>query len=541
MPKNSFLSLPVLFLLLVLMQVITSKMSSPYHTIKVVDKETQRGIPMVNLTTTNMISHFTDSNGVVAFFELGLMDSTVYFEIVADGYEFDKDAIGFSGAAVFVSSGGRTVLNMTRTQIAHRLYRSTGEGIYRDSLMVGESIQNGKIATDFAYKKFLINSQVMGLDSSMMCLFKNRIYMFYGDTLKPSYVLGNFHATGATIDQSQLNIEFGLNISYITTDDNSQKINTHHSQATRDRSIRGESSFVKPMAPIEPLSEPTWIHDIVSLRDAQGTEHMMGAYYKPPNGDVAEKRGLIRWNEKLTQFEKIADVLAYERDHIWPVDGGHPLIVDNYVYFGQPYPMIRCKASVEGFTQLSSYEAFTCLKPSTTIPNNDLNAIQLDRGDDGKLIWSWKVNTSPLTIYQLNTLVEKGVIKRDEAYYLQLRSVDDPSKNILAAAGSVSWNQYRKKYVMIAEQSFGESSFIGEVWYSEADEPHGPYVYAKKVVTHKTRDFYNPVHYSLFDQQDGRIIFFEGTYVNTFDKAHPTPRYNYNQQMYKLDLADIKL
>jgi hypothetical protein len=40
----------------------------------------------------------------------------------------------------------------------------------------------------------------------------------------------------------------------------------------------------------------------------------------------------------------------------------------------------------------------------------------------------------------------------------------------------------------------------------------------------------------------GRVIYLEGSYVNTFSgNPHPTPYYEYNQIMYRLDLADARL
>ena len=94
---------------------------------------------------------------------------------------------------------------------------------------------------------------------------------------------------------------------------------------------------------------------------------------------------------------------------------------------------------------------------------------------------------------------------------------------------------------MIAVEVFG-SSFLGEVWYAEADTPLGPWVYARKIVTHDDYSFYNPKQHPLFDQEDGRILFFEGTYTSTFSgNKDPTPRYDYNQVMYQLDLADHRL
>jgi hypothetical protein len=94
---------------------------------------------------------------------------------------------------------------------------------------------------------------------------------------------------------------------------------------------------------------------------------------------------------------------------------------------------------------------------------------------------------------------------------------------------------------MVAEEA-GGSSNLGEIWYAEADNPAGPWVYARKIVTHNKYSFYNPRHHAMFDQEGGRRIFFEGTY-STFFSGHEeaTPLYDYNQIMYQLDLEDPRL
>ncbi|MHC4744596.1 MAG: hypothetical protein ACYS8Z_22005, partial [Planctomycetota bacterium] len=80
------------------------------------------------------------------------------------------------------------------------------------------------------------------------------------------------------------------------------------------------------------------------------------------------------------------------------------------------------------------------------------------------------------------------------------------------------------------------------VWYAETDTPVGPWAYARKVVTHDKYTFYNPKQHPYFDQKGGRLIYFEGTYSHTFSgNPNPTPRYDYNQIMYRLDLADKRL
>ena len=105
------------------------------------------------------------------------------------------------------------------------------------------------------------------------------------------------------------------------------------------------------------------------------------------------------------------------------------------------------------------------------------------------------------------------------------------------------WNNYRHKWIMIAVQQGGATSYLGEVWYAEADTPAGPWRYARKVVTHDAYWFFNPKHHPYFDQDGGRQIYLEGTYTHTFSgsKEQATPRYDYNQIMYRLDLADPRL
>ena len=131
-------------------------------------------------------------------------------------------------------------------------------------------------------------------------------------------------------------------------------------------------------------------------------------------------------------------------------------------------------------------------------------------------------------------------ISADESL-LNLRDIDS-GKTVQAHGGSVYWNAYRNRWVMITVESFGSTSMLGEVWYAEADTPLGPWVYARKVVTHDKYSFYNPKQHPMFDKEGGRIIFFEGTYTTTFSgNPDPTPRYDYNQIMYQLDLADPRL
>jgi hypothetical protein len=99
---------------------------------------------------------------------------------------------------------------------------------------------------------------------------------------------------------------------------------------------------------------------------------------------------------------------------------------------------------------------------------------------------------------------------------------------------------------MVSSELFG-ATVLGEVWYSESDRLEGPWSDARKIITHAgqpggAHDFYNPTQHPFFDQDGGRVIYLEGSYVNTFSgNPATTPRYEYNQIMYRLDLSDPQL
>jgi hypothetical protein len=117
----------------------------------------------------------------------------------------------------------------------------------------------------------------------------------------------------------------------------------------------------------------------------------------------------------------------------------------------------------------------------------------------------------------------------------------ESGKPVKLHGGSVHWNPWRQRWVLVAVE-IGGTSHLGEIWYAEARRPEGPWRRARKIVTHDRYTFYNPVHHEFFDQAGGRMIHFEGTYTNQFS-GNPafTPRYDYNQILYRLDLADPRL
>jgi hypothetical protein len=191
--------------------------ASPVFTIEVVDDATGRGVPLVELRTVNEIRLVTDSNGIAALAEPGLLDGdgdndgqAVYFHVSSHGYEFPKDGIGYRGKALKVRPGGSEQLKIRRLNIAERLYRVTGGGIYRDSVLTGRAVP---IAAP------VLNAQVFGSDSVVNAVYHGKIYWFWGDTNKPSYPLGNFSVPGATSplpEAGGLDPARGVDLDYFT-------------------------------------------------------------------------------------------------------------------------------------------------------------------------------------------------------------------------------------------------------------------------------------------------------------------------------------
>ena len=156
---------------------------------------------------------------------------------------------------------------------------------------------------------------------------------------------------------------------------------------------------------------------------------------------------------------------------------------------------------------------------------------------DGNVEYAWRRDTEPIGPKEEKQLLEAGLLKDDDLRFLPKDT--DSGNRIVIHGASVNWNEYRKKWILIGVQESG-TSFLGEVWYSESDSFTGPWRWAKKILTHDKYTFYNPVQHPFLDQEQGRIVYFEGTYTNQFSETKiPTPAYDYNQMMYRLDLAKL--
>jgi hypothetical protein len=198
---------------------------------------------------------------------------------------------------------------------------------------------------------------------------------------------------------------------------------------------------------------------------------------------------------------------------------------------------VRGKADWKSVLNTASYEAWSCIGAGNV---KDPKPLKLDRDPKGTLRYAWRHDHSPLDGGLEGELMKQKKIKDEETLYHPIDA--ESGKPLNVHVGSIRWNKYRQKWIAIMLQGGAKSSMLGEVFYGEAPEPTGPWKRARKIVTHNQYSFYNPVHDDFFDEEDGRIIYFEGTYSETFSgNPFPTPFYDYNQMMYRLDLADPRL
>ena len=238
------------------------------------------------------------------------------------------------------------------------------------------------------------------------------------------------------------------------------------------------------MAPI-PGEGPTWLGGLITLPDEKNREHLVAMYVKVKPPLTIYEKGLCEYNAETEIFEKIHTFSKLDA----LVPGGHPALKTaegkDWAYFGQGIPTMRVPANYESWKDPSTYEPIKA---------------DADFRDAGT------------------------------------------GKKIKNHNGSITWNPWRRKWISIFTESSGENSNLGEIWYAEAEEPEGPWRKAVKILSHNHYSFYNPKWHPYFSKEDGKVVFFEGTYTAMFSEAPTkTPRYDYNQILYRLDLTSPRL
>jgi hypothetical protein len=437
--------------------------------IKVIDDKTGRGVPLVELRTVHEMRFWTDSAGVIAIDTPELINQEVFFHVSSHGYTYPKDGFGYAGTKLKITPNRQVTLKITRTNIAERLYRITGAGIYAESIKAGLPVPS---------KQPLLNANVFGSDTVETAVYNGKLYWFWGDTNRTSYPLGNFSVPGATSSLT-LNPNKGIDLEYF---------------------IDTKTAFAKETCHM-PGDGPTWISAPIVLTLSN---QMVAGYVKVKDFLTVYERGIVLWDDTKQQFAHYA-TFPHDKNSkdtkLYPF--GHALQQDGYVYFFDPFPFVRVKATLADIANPNAYEAFT--------------------------INGWRSN-APMPS-----------LKNDTRWHLRAA---DSGKTIIPHAGTAAWNNYRKRWVFLVQENGGTSP-LGEMWYTESDTMHGPFTPAVKIITHDKYTFYNPLHHTYWDNSDGQNgqnIYFEATYTTFFaGSPFPTPRYDYNQILYRLDLSDTRL
>lgn len=487
-------------LLALLVQPLTL-LAAPFA-IQVLDAASGRGVPLVEFETMDNVLHVTDSAGRIAFDEPGQMGVPVWFSMRSHGYEFPTDGFGMTGRRFTTAPGGAVTMKVRRLNLAERVCRLTGPGIYRDSVLLGEKVPLAEP---------LGAGGVIGQDSVQTALYRGRIFWLWGDTMRLSYPLGNFRTACAWSD---LPAHGGL--------PPAQGVNFHY--------LTGADGFAKEMCPLERKEGVVWLFGLAVVRDDAGAERLIAHYSRRGGLEKQFEHGIAIFNDEKEIFERLVELPL---DEAWRFPVGRVTTIREdgveWLYFGEAGLQARVPARLRDVREPASYEAWTCAGKDGP-----------RRRADGALDFAWRKDAPPVDSREEAQWLKRGWIKPEEC---RVTPEDAATRQrITLHAGSVRWNEFRQRWVLIAVQQGGKSSFLGEVWYAEATAPTGPWPRAVKIASHDRYSFYNPTQHAFFDDDGGRVIYFEGTYSHTFaNNPRPTPRYDYNQILYRLDLADPRL
>ncbi len=421
--------------------------------VEIIDKENGWPVPLVELRTTHESRHISDNLGLIAIDDPDLLGREIWFHVKGHGYGLPKDGFGYEGVRATLKAGGKFRIEVERRNIAKRLGRLTGAGIFAEGEKLG-------------IPPLLPESGAFGCDSVLTARHGGKIFFLWGDTTLPGYPLGIFQSTAATTPLNPLQkFEPPLAMPF-----------TH---------FRDDKGNPRAVAEI-PGDGPTWLTGMVSFPN----NHLVATCSKIKGHLTEAEVGLCVWDSATQKFlpEKV----------LWkPADGPQPLLLKghpvrwqdpagkNWLLFGDPFPSARCPDDFDSWRNPATWE---------------------------------KVAAAAAP-----------------------RSAADGSE-VQPHRGSIAWNAFRKKWLAIFTQNFGKPSAFGEIWYAEADSPLGPWSDTVKVLSHDNYTFYNPRIQPDLTPENAPFILFEGTYTAEFaDHARPTPRHNYNQILYRLDLDDVRL
>ena len=276
----------------------------------------------MRLRTVNELRFVSDNAGIIAFDAPEFMGRETWLFIEGPGYGVPPDGFGYRGVRITPQPGATLKIEVRREQVAKRLGRLTGAGLFGEAQRFGEFSE-------------WTESGVLGSDSVQIARYRDRVYWLWGDTNLSHYPLGRFHMTGATTEGAPIG-------------------ETAPPVRPRFRYWRGDDGLPRNTSEM-PGSGPTWVSGFVALPDAAGRERLVGTYVKIQAPLTEYEIGLCVWDDDRNRF--VGHRVLWERGTGEPrpvVPDGHPAFWMNEqgereLLLGDPFPRLRLPANFESW------------------------------------------------------------------------------------------------------------------------------------------------------------------------------------------------
>lgn len=463
---------------------------SQIFTLLVLDRKTNRALPGAQVITPHR-TYVTDSSGAAAIYETGVMNSHITVTLAADGY------VTATGVPIDPTPGltRQATIDPDASQIAIRLYRINGPGIFRDRVLLGQSSSQG------------LNADMMSQDGPMTTIYQGRVYWTFGDTNHESAGHSNYRGSAAASSVPD-DPERWFPLTYV-------------------HQIDGREASIAPASEFDNEGALAWPGGLASVPDAGGTERLYSTFriMNPRTGFDTLALGLGRYNDTTHIFErKLWFDLARPTQpgaHAFKVTSG----TQSFLYYEN---LTRIAATEDGLLHPENYETFTPLRPDGTAEHDDT----------GRIRYRWRAQTAELSG---DNVTGSGASNRERLYgeLRDARLEPGAPHRVPIKASARDYNSFRKRYVEVITEDQPAFVPLDATWYTEADTPMGPWVYARRITGAGSRSIYNPTIAPL-RKNDGAQLFFAAVYAAPYIPTPPLPYYNYSVVMHMLDVSDLR-
>lgn len=337
-------------------------------------------------------------------------------------------------------------------------------------------------------------------------------------------------------------------------------------------------------------SDNTWLQSL-SVIDANTVNESMYSCFIKPNSNIV---GWAKWNDNQTIFEQISiwpntsfmtwmgsqapkTVLKFANDE----NAYSSNNITDYQYYTAPFVYARAHESAIETGNATEFESFTPLIQGCNMSNPIID----------KNGWGWKKNMPIFTQSDETELIEKGILSLNQSryqtkYFAHKTTITDNANVYMKhdhekrndaivinfGQGSVNWNEYLSKYILITE---GYKN--GDIWLSISDgDMYGPWNKAYLIAQHNSTGMvcYNPIQLPFMGLKQNininingsgtvndQYIYFACTFTAMWSQTYPAnqtawwnclfgqnshincanvvPRYEYNNLIYKVNLKQF--